>query len=111
MRISETIALAALAGTIVLAAPSKADGRGSRCEPSVNGEIDRLQVDPATVGATSYQVRTHVNRRDQTRTDRILAWVDLESCTGKLVIELSPRCRVKQAYTTGACTVPGLSNY
>ena len=46
-----------------------------------------------------------------TYVDRMLVWVDLQSCTGKLVIELTPRCRVKQAFTTESCVVPGLAAY
>lgn len=110
MRIYRTILLAAFTGAL-LTAPTGAFGRDNRCDPVVRGELDRLQVDPATVGAISYQVRTHENSRGDTYVDRMLAWVDLQNCVGKLVIELSPRCRVKQAYTTDSCTVPGLAAY
>lgn len=110
MRILGTILLTVVTG-VLLAAPAGATGRVSRCDPAVSGELDRLQVDPATVAGISYQVRTHENSRGDTYVDRILAWVDLQSCVGKLVIELSPRCRVKQAFTTHACTVPGVAAY
>lgn len=109
MRNAKTIAFVALA--ITLATPADAAGRGSRCEPAVQGELDRLQVDRDAVGAISYQVRSHENRRGNSSVDRVLAWVDLQNCTGKLVIELSPRCRVKQAYTTNSCAVTGVPAY
>ncbi len=96
---------------IGMAATAEAASRGGRCDPVVQEELDRLQVDPATVGAISYQIRTHENSRGHSRVNRVLAWVDLQSCTGKLVIELSARCRVKQAYTTDSCTVSGLAAY
>lgn len=109
MRTPRSIGLWAIA--VALAAPADAAGRRDRCEPAVNGEIERLRVDTGDIGGISYQVRTHETNRGNTRTDRILAWVDLKSCTGKLVIELSPNCRVKQAYTTFACSVPGVPAY
>lgn len=106
-----TVPLAALASIIVLATPSNAAGRRERCEPVVSTEIDRLDVDPAIVGDTYIQVRNREDSRGDTRTTAILAWVDLETCVGKLVIELSPSCRVRQAYTTCTCILPGLRNF
>ena len=109
MRILGTILLTVVTG-VLLTTPA-GSGRTGRCDPAVSGELDRLQVDPAGIAGISYQVRTHENSRGDTYVDRILAWVDLRSCVGKLVIELSPRCRVKQAFTTHACAVPGVAAY
>ena len=110
VRISMT-ALAALAAAILLTAPAEAASRHNRCEPEVQGELARLQVDPARVGDISYQVRRYSNRNDNSRVQGILGWVDLTDCAGRLVVDMSPRCRVKQTYTRGACTIPGVPAY
>ena len=109
MRISASIVSAAFAAA--LAANAAAAGRASHCEPAVQAALDGLQIDPADIAGISYQVRTHENRRGDTYVDRLLAWVDLRNCVGRLVVELSPACRVKQAFTIASCAVPGLTAY
>lgn len=103
-------ALAALAAAAMLTAPAEAS-RHNRCEPSVEAELSRLQVDPARVSGVSYQTRRYSNRNDNTRVQGILGWVGFSDCVGRLVVDMTPRCRVKQSYTTGACTVPGVPAY
>ena len=39
------------------------------------------------------------------------AWVRLNSCSGYLVLNLSRKCFLRQAYTRGDCAFEGLSNY
>ncbi len=104
-------ALAALSATAVLAAPAEASSRYDRCEPVVENELTRLQIDPGRVGDISLQVRSYNNRNDDTRVQGILGWVNLNDCTGRLVVDMSRHCRVKQSYTTGSCTVPGVPAY
>ncbi len=36
------------------------------------------------------------------------AWATLLSCPGNVVIKLTPRCRVKEAYTRGGCRVENI---
>lgn len=104
-------ALAALAATAALTAPAEASSRYDRCEPVVEDELTRLQIDPGRVGDISLQVRRYNNRNDDTRVQGVLGWVDLTDCTGRLVVDMSRHCRVKQSYTTGSCTVPGVPAY
>ena len=107
----KTIALAAIAGAILFSSGADAQRRGERCSQATEAEIARLQIDPARVGAISYRAqKTSGGESGGNRTSRILAWVDLVDCTGKLVIDLSPSCVFKQAYTTDDCTVEGLSS-
>ncbi len=108
VRIIPIVAGAALAVATLLAMPALASGRHDRCEPAVDEEISRLPVDPERVGAISLQVRSYNNRQDNTRVSGILGWVELRDCRGRLVVDMTPRCRVKQSYTTGSCTVPGV---
>jgi hypothetical protein len=111
MRISQNLALGAVAAAIILAPPADAAGRRDQCRAAIEEEVTRLPVDPANVGEISIQVNKNTSREGNTRIQRVLGWVDLLDCTGKLVIEVSPRCRFKQAYTTDECAVSGLSNY
>ena len=111
MLISRTVAVMTFAGAILLPAAAGAADRGSRCEEATRAEIGKLPIDPARVGAISYKAQRYSNRDGNTSVTRILAWVDLVDCTGKLVIDLTPGCGFKQAYTTDECTVEGLSSW
>ena len=108
VRIIPTLTVAALAAATLAADPAQASGRYDRCEPVVEQELSRLQVDPARIGDISLQVRSYNNREDNTRITGILGWVELRDCAGRLVVDMTPRCRVRQSYTRGACTVPGV---
>ena len=39
------------------------------------------------------------------------AWVRLNSCTGWLVINMTPACYIRQTYTRGDCRVDGVPSY
>lgn len=39
------------------------------------------------------------------------AWVRLNSCSGWLVINMTPACYIRQTYTRGDCRVDGVRNY
>jgi len=111
MQNSRTIALAAIAGVILLSSAADAQRRDNRCSEATAAEIARLQIDPARIGAISYRAQRKSGGDDGgNRTTRVLAWVDLVDCTGNLVIDLTPSCIFKQAYTTDECTVEGLSS-
>ncbi len=107
MRIFAPAILTTLAVAILAAAPALPAGRHDRCETAVEEVLARLRIDPALVGAISLQVRSHDNRDDNTRVNGIRGWVELRDCAGRLVLDMSPRCRVMQFYTRGGCTVPG----
>ncbi len=104
-------ALAVLAAAAALAAPAEASSRYDRCEPAVETELNRLQVDPGRIGDISLQVRRYNNRNDDSRVQGVLGWVNLNDCTGRLVVDMSRHCRVKQSYTTGSCSVAGVPAY
>ena len=107
----QATALAAIAATLATQAPAEAGSRGERCEPTVQEQLTQLQLSPDQVGGISYQVKRYTSRNDTDRVTGILAWIELQGCNGKLVIDMSSRCRFKQAYTTDECTVEGLSNW
>jgi len=104
-------AFAAIAAAVATQVPAEAANRGDRCAPVVQEQLAQLQLSPDQVGAISYQVKRYTSRNDSDRVTGILAWVELQGCIGKLVIEMSSRCRFKQAYTTDECSVEGLSKW
>ncbi len=111
MPIPKVAALLGLAAASMLAMPAEAANRAGRCEPAVESELNRLNVDPGRVGDISLQIRSYNNREDNTRVSGVLGWVGLTDCRGRLVVDMTPRCRVKQSYTTGACTVTGVPQF
>lgn len=111
MRSPIAAAIAALSTLALLTAPAEASGHRGRCLPVIEGELERLQVAPDRIGNISQQVRRYHSRDDSSRVQGVLGWVALNDCAGRLVIDMSPRCRVKQSYTTGACSVAGVPSY
>ena len=39
------------------------------------------------------------------------AWTKLQSCPGTVVVKMTPRCRVKDAYTRGDCRFENIAHY
>ena len=93
------LALAVLSST-----PSEA-ARAS-CERTVAERLDRLNVDRSDVRGVYYDVQ-RLTSGDDERVVGILAWVSLQSCKGNLVIEMDRRCRVRQVYGRGECSLGG----
>ena len=69
-----------------------------------------LDIGPTSVASIAY-VPELAGGRSGTSLVGVVAWVDLEACSGSVVIEMNRRCRVKDAYTHGECRVPGLAAY
>ncbi len=107
----QATALAAIAAAVATQVPAEASNRSERCAPVVQEQLAQLQLGPDQVGDISYQVKRYTSRNDTDRVTGVLAWVELRGCNGKLVIDMSSRCRFKQAYTTDECSVEGLSNW
>ena len=91
---------------LVLLGGTPAEAARTYCEATVSERLDRLNVDPADVRGIFYDVQRQAGR-DNDRVFRILAWVSLRSCRGKLVIDMSPTCRIRQVYGRGECSLGG----
>lgn len=39
------------------------------------------------------------------------AWIQLKSCPGWLIVNMSSACFIRQSYTRGECHIEGLPNY
>ena len=94
------LALVLLSGTPVEAARKF-------CEAMVAERLDHLNVEPSDIRGISYTHKRGGNRDGDGRVKGILAWVSLKSCRGSLVIDMSPRCQVRQIYGRSECDLGG----
>ena len=83
-----------------------AEAAPSYCKAAVSERLDRLNVDPSDIRGIYYDIQRNRGRSSD-RVVNILAWVSLQSCKGSLVVDLSPRCRVRQVYGRGGCDLGG----
>ncbi len=74
------------------------------CEAQVSERLDLLKVDPSDIREITYEAQRHPGRDDD-QIVRILAWVNLHSCEGYVIIDLSPQCTIRQTYGRGGCNV------
>ena len=84
--------------------PTEAAGPRKYCEPQVSERLDILKIDPSDINGITYEAQRRAARNND-QIARILAWVNLHSCKGYVVIDLSPQCTVRQIYGRGGCSV------
>ncbi len=84
-----------------------AEAAGSRkfCEAVVGERLDLLKVDPSDIRGITYDAQ--YSGRDNRRLVRLLAWVELHSCKGYVIVDLTKRCRVREVYGRGECNLGG----
>ena len=83
---------------------AEAAGLRKYCEPQVSEQLDLLKVDPSNIAEITYEARRRPGG-DNDQIVSILAWVNLHSCEGYVIIDLSPQCTVRQIYGRGGCNV------
>ncbi len=103
-----TLALLVLVIAAAATAVQAGDGRTDRCAAVVAGEIERLGLAESRIADIAYSRHSYNNRQDNRRVTRVQGWVDLADCEGYLVIDMTPRCRVRQVFTQGTCTMAGV---
>ncbi len=90
--------------------PTAAQGQ-ERCQAVVDENLRTLAIGADDVlrlqFSPTYQEDNDGNRRSN-GTD---VWVRLQSCEGALVIDLGRSCRVRQVYTRGSCSLPGVKTF
>jgi len=92
-------------GLFILPVPPTEAARSQKyCEPQVNQQLALLKVDPSDIAEITYEARRRPGRDDD-QIVRILAWVNLHSCKGYVVIDLSPLCTFRQVYGRGECKI------
>lgn len=96
-----TVALLAFSG-LAMAAPHS-------CDKQTNAKLAQLGV-----AASQIKTKSFIEVRDGSVADRLQgyeAWIELDSCQGNLVLEMSPECEIQETYTKGACKIEGLKSY
>ena len=103
--------VAALAAYPLIAEPASAGSyRVDGCSAAVDEAVRASGVDPADIASINViPLREGLDRGSVVDLE---VWVGLKSCKGNVVINMDPRtCRVRDAFTRGECSVPGLPNY
>ena len=95
-----------LALALVLLPALPAGAARKYCETQVSERLDRLDVAPSDIHDIFYEAPSHTGRNSD-RVIRVLAWVTLNSCTGYVIVDLSPHCTVRQVYGRGECNLGG----
>ena len=82
-----------------------------RCAEKVHRHLASLPLAPGDV--KSIRIIERVNIADDFGPEifGVDAWVRLHSCSGWLVINMTPACYIKQTYTRGDCRVEGVPHY
>ena len=102
-------ALILLLSSLLPASLQAADSQ--RCAAEVDSHLAGLPLAEGEV--KSIRIIERVNIADDFGPEifGVDAWIRLKTCSGWLVVNMTPKCFVKQTYTRGDCRVEGLSSY
>jgi len=103
-------ALALVSGALLLSGDLRAADT-EQCARKAKIHLSELKISEDEVDAMRLIERVRIDDRAGSDVAGIDAWVRLKSCSGWLVINMSPACFIRQSYTRGDCQVEGLSNY
>ncbi|WP_193371469.1 hypothetical protein [Pelagibius marinus] len=106
-----TALAAALALSLTLPVALTAGAAGAAtCQAQIDRTLRDLAVPQSEVKSVKVVKRSGGARSASNY--RLDAWVELSSCSdGHLVINMTRHCLVQKSYTTGSCSLPGLSAY
>lgn len=92
--------------------PARATGdRDARaCLDASRSHVAQLPVQSGDVTGISIVPRLDLHREGPYLVG-YEAYVRLQSCAGSLVLNLNEDCSFRDAYTRGACEIPGLPDY
>ena len=97
----------ALAAGLPATAPALADT--GPCETVAAERLEGLGI--AATEVKDISMIEVVDNPEFGTTSEWQAWAKLQSCPGNVVIKMTPRCRVKDAYTRGGCHIDNIANY
>lgn len=85
------------------------------CRAEAESHLSSLPVTAADIKADIKEVQMFTRNVGATRLvggkGGHDARVRLNSCSGWLILQLSPGCHLQQAYTLGDCAIEGISHY
>ncbi len=114
MLLRRPLLAAALAQTLaisgLLPAPLQA-ADSTRCADTVDEHLAALPLAAGDVKQIRLIERTNIADDFGPEIFGVDAWVRLNSCSGWLVINMTPACYIRQTYTRGDCRVDGVPSY
>ena len=113
MRAYAAKALAVVLSAFVLAGtlPAAANITDKRFEKKTQQRLEELGIEDSRVRSIKIVI---IRKRDERPGPEIIgaeSWIRLTDCTGYLVIFMNRTAYVRDTYTRGDCSIPGLSNY
>lgn len=96
-----------LAGTL----PAAADITDRRFEKKTQERLEELGIGESDVRSIKLVILRKKDERPGPEIIGAESWIRLTNCTGYLVIVMNRSAYVRDSYTRGDCSVPGLSNY
>ncbi len=96
-----------LAAGLTATTPALADT--GPCQTVAAKRLESLGIAPTEVKDIS-MIRI-LNNPEFGTIRELQAWATLLSCSGNVVIKLTPRCRVKETYTRGGCRVENIAHF
>jgi hypothetical protein len=81
------------------------------CSPTIDKELGAHSVNRADIDRISIAPRYENRGNETNRVLGIDAWVRFKSCPGYLVIDMERNCSLRQVYTSGRCSVPGVKGF
>ena len=82
-----------------------------RCARKATMHLTSLPIAADDVKSVRLIESIGVSDRSSSRDTGIDAWVQLKSCRGFVIINMSNACFIRQSYTRGECRVEGLPSY
>ena len=98
-----------LSCVLVMLVATAAHAQVQPCAAKVDRVLMELQIDAADLRWITVWPELLTRRRGRQRVVGHKAWVRLKSCDGALIVELKTRCRLRQIYTRGGCSLEGVS--
>lgn len=109
-KVKKALAAAVFFSAMTAAGAASANITDNRFEKKTQEELERLQIADSDVKS----IQISLFRRKNDRGPEIRgaeSWVRLHSCSGHLVIFMNRAAFVRDVYTRGDCSIPGLANY
>jgi hypothetical protein len=114
MLLRRPLLAAALAALLVaggLAPPAARAADSTRCAEEVDAHLAALPLAAGDVRQIRLIERTNIADDFGPEIFGVDGWVRLKSCSGWLVINMTPTCYINQTYTRGDCRVEGVPSF
>lgn len=72
------------------------------CQPVVDQEIDRLNIDRSKISQLQY-VTNDIDRRKFVGVSNYQAWLSFNNCKGNYVINMNKACQIETTWGTDEC--------